>query len=396
MKKNFMWNMFGATIYSFISFFLVIIITRINGIEDAGIFTLTFSIACVLYVVGIYYGRAYQVTDNEYSNSIFINNRIFTCILMLLISIIIAIICRFSLYKSLVLVLLTSYKLLEAFAESLYAIIQKNNQLHLVGKSMTLKTISSVIIFLIVDYLTHNLIISIVSILCINIIILVFFDLKKVNLTKLEKFDCEKNKQLLKLGFNTFAFTLLSIFVVNTSKYGMSVKSDELQGIFGIIIMPATVMSLFTQFIIHPYLNELNNCIIDRRYDRFKSIVFKMLAIVSLVIILTILLLAIIGIPILEIIYGISLIKYYNAFIFIMIGSFFYGVSTLISYILITIRKTFSQLIILLMTSIFSIVITYILICNYSIGGASIAYLLTMLFEFVFYIAILIFNLKKL
>lgn len=391
MKKNFLWNMVGATIYSFISLFLAIIITRINGIDDAGIFTFTFSVACILYVVGIYYGRAYQVTDNEYSDAVFINNRIFTCLIMIAIAVVLSIVFRFSVYKSLALFLLTFYKLLEAFSESIYAIIQKKDKLHLVGKSMVIKTLISVAAFLLVDYFTVNMLLSILSIIIINLIIIVFYDLKNANISSLDKFDKKSNSQLLKLGFNTFAFTLLSIFVVNSSKYGMGFQPDELQGIFGIIIMPATVMSLFSQFIIHPYINMLNKHYKAKEYAKFKTMVYKMVIATAVIIIVCAIIASIIGIPILQIIYGIDLKQYHTAFILIMTGSLFYGLSTLISYILIVMRKTFVQLAILLITSIFSIVITYLLVYNYIITGASISYLLTMLFEFILYITTLLF-----
>ena len=42
----------GTGFNSFNSLFLMIIVTRLNGIKDAGIFTLGFSTACILFVIG--------------------------------------------------------------------------------------------------------------------------------------------------------------------------------------------------------------------------------------------------------------------------------------------------------------------------------------------------------
>ena len=63
IKRNFIWNMIGTTFNSFNSLFFMIIVTRMNGLDMAGIFTFAFSTACLFYVVGVYSGRVYQVTD---------------------------------------------------------------------------------------------------------------------------------------------------------------------------------------------------------------------------------------------------------------------------------------------------------------------------------------------
>ena len=46
LKKDFIWNMIGSTFSSFNSLFFLIIVTRINGSNEAGIFTFAFSTAC--------------------------------------------------------------------------------------------------------------------------------------------------------------------------------------------------------------------------------------------------------------------------------------------------------------------------------------------------------------
>ena len=64
-KKCFIWNLLGTGFNAFNSLFFLIIVTRINGLENAGIFTIAFSTACILYAVGLYSGRIYQVTEQN-------------------------------------------------------------------------------------------------------------------------------------------------------------------------------------------------------------------------------------------------------------------------------------------------------------------------------------------
>ena len=87
-KKNFLWNMIGTTLNSFNSMFFMIIITRINGTEDAGLYTLVFSIVCLLYNIGIYAGRTFQVTDqtNRYNDTEYVIHRMMTVSLMFVVA----------------------------------------------------------------------------------------------------------------------------------------------------------------------------------------------------------------------------------------------------------------------------------------------------------------------
>ena len=85
-KKNFIWNFLGLTINAFNSLFFLIIINRINGPKDGGIFTYSFSLACLLFFIGLYYNRAYQLSNKEYSNSDFVVSRIISCVAMLVVS----------------------------------------------------------------------------------------------------------------------------------------------------------------------------------------------------------------------------------------------------------------------------------------------------------------------
>ena len=86
-RKNFIWNIVGTMLNSFISLFFLVAITRINGVNDAGIFSFGFAIACLLFQIGIYFGRTFQVTENtKISDKSYFVSRIVTVVLMLAIA----------------------------------------------------------------------------------------------------------------------------------------------------------------------------------------------------------------------------------------------------------------------------------------------------------------------
>ena len=180
-RKNFIWNIIGATANAFNSLLFAIIVTRINGINDAGIFTYSFATACLLYMVGVYAGRTFQVTDISKKNSDtdYIYHRIITCIIMMLVSTSFVIIKQYDVYKSIIFILLCAFKMIEAFCESIYAIIQRNGLLYKVGFSMFLKAFLAVVVFLIINYITKDLLLACIAIVLINIIILLYLPRNK-------------------------------------------------------------------------------------------------------------------------------------------------------------------------------------------------------------------------
>ena len=261
-RKNFIWNILGTGFNAFNSLFFMIVVTRINGVNDAGIFTIAFSTACILNIIGVYAGRIYQVTDQNkgITDKEYIINRIITTILMIMLVTIFSFVKGYSVFKFTIFLLLTIYKALEALSDVIYGILQKNEKLDIVGKSLLIKSIISVCIFIIVDIITKNIITSILSIILTNIIILLIYDIKiSRNMIDFSvKVKKENVLQIFKSGFFTFAIAFLGMYVLNAPKYAIdSYLTENYQTIFGIIVMPATIIGLVAQFLIHPYLNQI-------------------------------------------------------------------------------------------------------------------------------------------
>lgn len=398
LKKNFIWNIIGTTFNSFNSLFFMIIVTRINGLDKAGIFTFAFSTACLFYVIGVYSGRVYQVTENEdYDDTIYFYTKIITCTMMILLLIIFCFLRNYDLYKIIVIMLLGIYKLIEAFSETPYAILQKNEKLYIVGKSMFIKSIISLIFFIVIDFITHNLLLSILSIVIINLFVLILYDVKEIRRIgfSLKKWKRTKVFQLLKKGFYTFGFTFLTLYVINAPKYSVdSLLSNQFQTILGIIIMPATIIILFCQFIVQPFITKMQNSLYQSKI-KFIRYIHKLIFIVLIIGIISIICAYFLGIPVLELLYGVQLSNYLTALLLIIMGATIYGISVVYSTALTTMRKTFCQFIQFCITSIFALIISYILTKFYGIEGACLAYLLSMLFLLLTYIFVFYYQIRK-
>lgn len=387
-KKDYIWNTLGTTINAFNSLFFLIIVTRINGVNNAGIFSLAFSIGNLLFILGVYCGRVFQVTDNDKSNDDFsyFNLHIITAIMMLLIAVLFSVIRGYPQVKLLAIIGLVVAKALEAIADSFHAVIQKNDELFKVGISLTIRSVLNLLLFTIVDLLTENMLLAIYSLVIADLFILAIYDIRNAKLDLLKNYRFDKNKvlKIFKEGFFAFLFTFLNLFLINIAKFAIDFNlPNKMQTIYGIIIMPATVISLVSQFIIHPYMLEIKEYINKNAYKNLIELIKKLLLIIICFTIICIVGAWLVGIPILNIIYGIDLINYKIPLIIILIAGMFYAMSTILSCVLIAYRKIKSQAIIYLIVSIISIVISFALVNVCGVSGAAISYLITMIIVFI-------------
>ena len=389
-RKNFIWNILGTGLNAFNSLFFMIAVTRINGVDNAGIFTIAFSTACIIYVVGVYAGRIYQVTepDKSITDKEYIINRIITTILMIILVILFSVIRGYNIFKSTIFLLLTTYKALEAFSDVIYGILQKNEKLDIAGKSLFFKSLISVIVFVVTDLSTKNMIVSIISIILVSLLILIFYDLKNGFKFIDLKLPVKKENilKIFKAGFFTFAISFLGLYLLNVPKYAIdSYLENNYQTIFGIIVMPATVIGLVAQFLIHPYLNKIVTLYEEKNLKKLNKLAIKLIVYIIGVGALSSILAYFVGTQVLGLIYGLDLSAYRLGLLIIIIASTLYTIGVIYSSILTAVRETFSQFIIYIVMSFFAYFVANICTRVGQINGAIISYFLIMAMQFLIY-----------
>ena len=384
-NKDFIWNLLGLTINSFNSFFFLIVVNRINGSESGGVFTYAYSLICLFYMIGIFYTRTYQVSDtsNNYTNKEYICSRSFSCTAMLLVTIISLLIFRYDYFKTSIIILLCLYRLVEAFADVFLGILQKEGFLYKAGFSLFVKGMIGLIVFILVDYFTKNLIISCVSIVLVNIIIFLIYDLHNTKKYIEKSYKLKNAFAILKTSFPVFIFTFLNIYLVNASKYILDIfDSASIQNVYGIILMPGTVLSLCAQYILNPYIVPLTNLYKDKKFKEYDKSIFKIIAIIFILGIACEFVVAIIGIPLLNLVYGIDLSAYKIELLVIIFGSIFVALIAVISSGLTIIKKNYIQVYIYIANCILTTIIAVLLINKFSIMGASLTYAISMIIQF--------------
>ena len=390
--KNFIWNILGTGLNSFNSLFFLIIVTWINGVETAGVYSIAYATALILYTVALYSGRLCQVTDveNKVTDKDYIGNRLFTCGFMMIIALVFSIFIKgYTSVKLWACILLCFYKATEALAEIFYGIMQKNDILYKSGQSLTIKSVMGLLVFLVVDLLTKNLIYSIIASILVNLVTIIFFDLviTRILVDKDEKFNKKHIFTILKTDFFVFANSFAGIYVLNAPKYAIDTYgTDRLQAMFGYIIMPATVIVLFAQFVFMPFLNKLKKLYADKQMKEFKKIARNIKLSVLGFGIFAVAAGYFIGPEVLRLIYRVDELLDYRVHLAIILGAYIcYGISYVNLILLTTTRKTFIQFVIYVLTMLVACVGSNVLVKAYLIDGAVLSCLLTLSSQFIMY-----------
>lgn len=387
-KKDFIWNFIGSSINSFNSLFFMIAINHINLKSEAGIFTFAYSLICLFFILSTFYNRVYQISNYEkYTPKDFIDFRMLTSILTIVIVAIFSFINNYNFFKIGVILLICLFRMIESISDAVYGILQKNDQLYKSGISLTIKGVVGIITFVIIDLLTKNILVSLVSLIIVNVLFFFIFDIKNAKEYIYGMFNFDNFKRILKDTLPIFIYSFLAMYVANSSKYILDYfDTAEAQNIFGIIFMPSTIIGLCSSYIVVPIITNLNNLFKNKDIDKFSKLVRNMILSLVLIGILACLCGLTIGIPVLNIMYGINLDAYRIHLVIVLIGATFYTLANVYSQVLVLLNVHKEQTLIYLIMTVVSTIICYVLISAYKITGAIYAYLAFMAILLIMYL----------
>jgi O-antigen/teichoic acid export membrane protein len=284
-------------------------------------------------------------------------------------------------YTLAVTLILCLCKCVEACGDVLCGILQRNDHLYQAGISLTLKFILAVGLFIGFDLMTGNMVISSLIMTIGWIMVTVLYDIPKTkNYLKNQTVDKNRVIELTKKGFPSFGVLFLATFLVNATKYLMYGNvSEEEQGIYGMIIMPATMLTLCVQYILQPYLKALSTQFKERNEKDFRKLVRLLVGATGLIGVVFLAGMALMGAPVLSIIYSTDLSGHVLPLLIIIFGAIFYSLSTVVSAVLTTLRILNEQLVCSLIAGAAEVVIALVLIQKWMLTGAAMSYCLTMI-----------------
>ncbi len=380
MRKDVFWNSIGVTAWSFLSLFLLVVVTRINGVADSGLFSFAFAFALIMFTVGCYGGRTYQVSDhkNSFTTDGYISLRIFTSLAVVLLTVLFVVFNGYDWQKSALIFLLVGQRVFDAVADVLYGIMQKKNHLHISGKSLFYKSILSLVVFLAIDLFTKDLLLSTLSLPIVSLAFILFYDIPQSR--TLESFSVKPKltgvMDILRSTFLPFTIIVMGLIFVNLARYFIDIYHPDLQGYFGIIIMPLSLILLLFSFVLTPTILHLSEAYNGQKFYALRRSVTKIIGIVLGGTVIACILAYLFGAPLLQLLFNVDFSKYITDVVLVVLIGFAISLTSLFTNIAIIARKLRLTATIHLLSNILLVLLCVFLVSQYQIRGAITAYII--------------------
>jgi O-antigen/teichoic acid export membrane protein len=280
--------------------------------------------------------------------------------------------------KSILIFILVGQRIFDSVADVLYGIMQKKRQLYISGKSLLYKSALSLVVFLFIDLLTNNLLLSAMSLPIVSLLFILFYDIP--NARKLESFSIKplliNVKAILKSAFLPFTIAVMGLIFVNIARYFIDVYHPELQGYFGIIIMPLSLTTLLFSFISMPATLHLSDRYNNKEFRALGRFIGKIIGIILIATVALCILTYFLGAPLLGLLFNVNFTSYIFDIILVILTGLAVSLTSLFTNIAIIARKLWATAVIYLLSNTCLVILCVLLVNQYKIRGAIIAYII--------------------
>lgn len=403
-KSSYIWNMAGSMILAFQSVILLMVITRVIGLEAAGIYTIAYANANLFLTIGKYGMRYFQVSDvkDEYSFPEYLSSRWITTMAMLVVSIIYGIVLSgrdgYSIDKVYIILWMCLFKAVDSLEDVYHGLYQQKGRLDVASKVLTLRMVITILFFVIVLIVTKNLCWALILSTVLTMVLFVVFTFITFNLFKSDKVKIRWRKvgAVLIQCFPLFVGGFLSFYIGNAPKYAIDMYlSDEMQACYGFIAMPVFVIGLLNGFIFNPMLYKISLLWYNKEVKTFIKRTVRQSLIVVAITIICMLGGYLLGIPVLSVLYSTDLSNYKTELLILLLGGGFLGLSGWLNTVLTIMRYQHTVIFAYGIVALIALVTSNSIVFKYEILGASLLYTGLMAILCLAFILLIIYGLIK-
>lgn len=379
-RRAYLWNMLSSLFYSVQSALFLLIATRVAGEAEAGGFILLFTVAQTLNTVGNYNLRDFQASDvkEEYSFSTYFTTRVITCALMMILAVTYCLWKQLSAESTIVMICLAGYRMIECIEDVFHGDIQRAGRFDVTSICMTVRIILASVIFCAVYIISGSQVPASVALLLVCFVISIFL----LHIIRTEfrqrtpiRFSTKNIPRLLIAAFPVFICAFLYTYLINVPKYAIAdLMSAETQTVFNILFMPAFVINILSMFIFKPLTVQMSLNWNNGEYQKFGKGVRKQSLLVVGLTAFVILAGELIGLKILEWMYGVQLSEHRLTFALLLLSGGISAMAYFFNLILTIMRAQVYIIAEYAFALLISVLVTNPLITSKGILGASIAY----------------------
>jgi len=354
------------------------------GVEAMGVFSLAIAIGGALFGISLYGVRNFQVSDveNKYADNIYIIARILTSAVTLIVCAIFVVLNAYSFFVSTCILVFMLFKISEAFSDVYQGILQKAMRMDYVGKSLIIRGVITLALFVAVLLLTNNLLFCIVILCASSCVIIALYDMRHAKrLSQSIKAVTWKpqTKGLLIECLPIAVFLVIFNMLVQIPRYFIELQMGlEALGYFATIAMPVLIVQASINFVFAPLTTPFAEHLNAQRWKEFYSLLRKTALFILVISVASIILAVLFGEWLLILLFGEMIIPYSYLLLPLVICTILVAISWSIATILVVLRR--QRVVMFLVVISLAIVLfgSYPLIGLFALNGANIVLIIAL------------------
>lgn len=347
-KKNFIWNMIAGIINASEAVVMLAVVSRINGVHDAGVLTIAFAVSNLLVTIGKFGVRSYQVTDVEGQlgfDTYFTSRVVTVSIMMMAVAVYVGYGYYFKQYswdKTCIIFFMCMIYAVEAFEDVFAGLYQRRGRLDVGGKIFSVRWILILALFSIVLIYQHNLFYAAFLSWAVSIVgcmILLHHTYSRIASDNIH--ICFFGvKDLIIRCFPLFLSAFLQFYLINAPKYAIDdYLTEDVQACYGFVAMPVFVIGLLSNFLFQPMLVKIAVQWHEKDFKEFAGCIWRQLGMIALITVICLLGAYVLGIPVLSLLYNTDLSGYKSELLILLLGGGFLATVGFLNVILTTMRE---------------------------------------------------------
>lgn len=306
------WNLASSIAYSLQSALLLLVVTRIGGLSDAGRFSIYYITTTMLASVGSFSMRNYQVSDakGDFSYSTYYGSRVLTCGIMIALCAGYALIWQRTPEGIITVLALGVYRATDGIEDVFHGEIQRNGRLDAASVGRTLRIAISFCAFVAAYVLTRTMTVASISMASCSLLIvfLTWLIFQGVYPQLHTKIQLSNVGRLLLLCLPICLSAVLYNYIANLPRYAIEANmSSDYQGVFNILFMPVFAVDMLSTVIFNPTVADMGVAWQSGDIPKLKHLVIRQYAAVAIITLVCAIAAFLLGCPILGLIFGVDL-----------------------------------------------------------------------------------------
>jgi O-antigen/teichoic acid export membrane protein len=341
-----LWNAVGSALFAANTLVMVVVVSRTSSVATVGCFGIALAVAQLLYLVGLFGVNLFQMTDykRQYAFADYAKARLFTCLLMALACAPLVAWGAAESEKALFTALLTAFFVTHAFGDLYQSLLFREYRLDLSGRALAFRVGLALLAFVVAEALTASVGLALAASTLASLLGIWLWGARwarpfhRGGAARGDRTGAAR--ALLKECLPLFVASFLVLLVFNAPRYGIDYLMDDVaQGYFSMIVLPALVINLISQFVFNPALSSIARALQDADRRGFYRLVAQKAAVVVVMTAVVALAMPPLGIPLLTLLYAVDLGGLSLEASLLIVGGGLFALNQLLYSVLVIMRR---------------------------------------------------------